>query len=188
MQNAQWKIWGAFAMSGLTVFSVLTMISCVESPEKEASAGLPTVKGDSVIAFNQRLVEVENQEIEDYIARYHWNMNKTQTGLRYMIYKQGSGPRPEKGITVGIRYAISLLNGDQVYQSDPARVYTFETGTGKVPSGLEEGVLLMNKGSRLKLIVPSHLALGLLGDLQKIPSRAVLVFDVELCEVSPPKK
>jgi FKBP-type peptidyl-prolyl cis-trans isomerase len=43
--------------------------------------------------------------------------------------------------------------------------------------------MLMRTGSRAKLIVPSHLAFGLLGDLKKIPEQAVLVYDIELVEV-----
>jgi len=38
----------------------------------------------------------------------------------------------------------------------------------------------MRQGDRAKLIVPSHLAFGLLGDLKKIPAGATLVYDIEI--------
>ncbi len=138
--------------------------------------------------LNHQLVGTEIQEIDDFMHRYHWDMNETQTGLRYMIYRHGTGPCAEPGSRVGIKYKVSLLNGDLVLIPDSTRIFTFELGKRNVTSGLEEGVMLMKKGSRAKLIVPSHLAFGLLGDMDKIPSRAVLVYDVELCEITFVKK
>jgi FKBP-type peptidyl-prolyl cis-trans isomerase len=111
-------------------------------------------------------------------------MKKTQTGLRYLIYKAGSGRVPQPGSKVAIRYRVNLLTGDQVYETGHSTIFTFELGKRDVISGLEEGVMLMNKGSSAKLIVPSHLAFGLLGDQEKIPTRAVLVYDVELIEIN----
>ena len=41
----------------------------------------------------------------------------------------------------------------------------------------------MKVGDKAKFIIPSHLAFGLLGDENKIPKRATLVYDVELIDV-----
>ena len=48
---------------------------------------------------------------------------------------------------------------------------------------LEEGILLLKEGDRAKFIIPSHLAFGLLGDMKKIPAKAVLVYDIELIKI-----
>jgi FKBP-type peptidyl-prolyl cis-trans isomerase FkpA len=144
--------------------------------------------GDSVVTFNNHVVKTEIQEIDDFIHRYHWEMEKTQTGLRYMIYQKGSGPEPKQGDSVTINYRINLLNGDPVVKSDNKTNFSFLLGKRDVVSGLEEGVMLMKRGSRAKLIVPSHLAFGLLGDMAKIPGRAVLVYDVELNAINQSKK
>jgi FKBP-type peptidyl-prolyl cis-trans isomerase len=143
---------------------------------------------DAVMEYNQKIVEAESQAMDDFIRRYHWNMQKTNTGLRYMIYQKGNGPEALDHSVVEIRYTLSLLNGDTLYRADNASTYSFETGKRSVISGLEEGVMLMNQGSRAKLIVPSHLAFGLLGDMEKVPTQAVLVYDVELCNITPVKK
>jgi FKBP-type peptidyl-prolyl cis-trans isomerase len=138
---------------------------------------------DSVAAYNQQVVRSEKQEIDDYTVRYHWNMASTPTGLRYMIYVKGKGGSPRQGDLVKVKYNIHLLNGDLVYTSDSDSLFSVAIGKGKVVSGLEEGIMLMNTGGKAKLIVPSHLAFGLLGDLEKIPARAALVIDVEVCEI-----
>jgi FKBP-type peptidyl-prolyl cis-trans isomerase len=41
----------------------------------------------------------------------------------------------------------------------------------------------MRKGEKAKFILPSHLAHGLVGDLQKIPPLSILVLDVELIDL-----
>lgn len=163
-------------------------ISCTEPPKNiQPVASLKSME-DSAVAFNHQIVQSEMQEIDDYILRYHWDMNKTQTGLRYMVYRTGNGASPKQGDIVEIRYKVNLLNGDLVYKSDSITPLNFEIGKRRVVSGLEEGILLMKKGDRAKLIVPSHLAFSLLGDMAKIPARAVLVCDVELCSIDHSKK
>ncbi len=163
-------------------------LSCNGPSDNRQTGAVRPASQDSVVAFNHGLVEAENQEINDFIARYHWKMNTTGTGLRYMIYRQGTGEQATPGSQAGIVYSVHLLNGDTVYSSPGGTVFSFEPGKRRVTSGLEEGVMLMSQGSRAKLILPSHLAFGLLGDMEKIPSRAVLVYDVELCTVGPVKK
>jgi len=104
-----------------------------------------------------------------------------------MIYKNGKGASPRKGDIACIKYSVSRINGDLVYRSDSITPFEFETGKAKVPNGLEEAVLLMKTGDHAKLIVPSHLAFGLLGDMDKIISRQILVYDLELCAFKPRK-
>jgi FKBP-type peptidyl-prolyl cis-trans isomerase len=41
----------------------------------------------------------------------------------------------------------------------------------------------MKKGVHAKLILPSHLAHGLLGDRDKIPPQSILYIDLELVEL-----
>jgi len=134
---------------------------------------------------NKHLTKTEDTEIRDFIKRYGWNMNETGTGLRYMIYSNADMTRnsPEKGSIVKINYSISLINGNLCYTSDSTGPKIFEIGKGHAESGLEEGLMLLNKGDKAKFIIPSHLAFGLQGDMNRIPKRATLVYDVELLDI-----
>jgi FKBP-type peptidyl-prolyl cis-trans isomerase FkpA len=164
------------------------MAGCHHEPKPVQSTNHIGMMDDTVVNYNRQLVTKEMQEIEDFIRRYRWQMNTTPTGLRFMIYKQGSGALAKTGEMVSINYSVRLISGDLVYQSDPLNPFSFETGRARVPNGLEEGVMLLKPGSRAKLIVPAHLAFGLLGDLDRIPQRATLVYDVERCITRPLKK
>jgi len=164
------------------------LTSCSGSEKRTTASTDQQSVEDSVVRFNHQIVKSESQEISDFILRYHWEMNETQTGLRYLVYKKGEGNRVEQGDVVAIKYKINLLNGDMVFRSDSISLVHIEVGARTVVSGLEEGLMLMKKGDRAKLIVPSHLAYGVLGDMAKIPARAVLVYDVEVCAIKRSKK
>jgi FKBP-type peptidyl-prolyl cis-trans isomerase len=53
-----------------------------------------------------------------------------------------------------------------------------------VESGLEEGILLLQEGDKARFIMPPHLAHGLIGDRDKIPARATIIYDLELVSLS----
>lgn len=146
-----------------------------------------SLTADTLVKFNKEIVKSEIQEIEDFIERYRWKMQTSPTGLRYLVSREGQGLMPVKGETVVLKYDLKLLNGRSLYNSEKSGLREFVIGTGSVENGLEEGVLLLRPGDHAKLIVPSHLAFGLLGDLKEIPERAVLVYDIELVAVKPQK-
>ena len=138
---------------------------------------------DSLVNYNRNVLLTEDQQIEDFISRYRWLMKNTGTGLRYLIYKNGQGEKAVKGKIAVIRFSLRLLNGNLCYSSDKDGLKEFKIGYGGVESGVEEGILLMRVGDRAKFIVPSHLAFGLLGDQNKIPQHATLVYDIELVKI-----
>lgn len=138
----------------------------------------------SLLEANQQLVNSEDEQIADFLSRYNWNMQKTESGLRYFIYHKGAGVRAENGVQVKISFNVRLLTGDLIYSSEKDGVNEFVIGKSTVESGLEEGILLMRVGDKAKLIIPSHLAFGLLGDQNRIPKRSTLVYDLELLDIN----
>ena len=158
------------------------MVSCGENTPNQNTIGKKEIE-ESLVEVNKKLVKSEDEQIKDFIDRYGWKMKKTGTGLRYMIYKSGSGPLATIGQVAKVNFTVRLLNGETCYSSDTKGPKEFQIGQGGVESGLEEGILLLKKGDRVKFIIPSHLAFGLLGDTDKIPAKAALVYDIELVEL-----
>ena len=138
---------------------------------------------ESLVKANKKLVKTEEEEINDFINRYQWKMTQTKSGLRYMIYKNGNGEKAIKGKIVKINYKVGLITGVNCYSSDETGPKSFIIGKGEVENGLDEGILLFKVGDKAKLIIPSPLAFGLVGDDKKIPKRATLIYDVELLEI-----
>jgi FKBP-type peptidyl-prolyl cis-trans isomerase FkpA len=111
-------------------------------------------------------------------------MQTSKTGLWYNIYVHGSGKPalPEKEAT--IKYNLYLLDGTLCYSSDELGVKKFRIGKGSVESGLDEGVSMLKVGDKARFILPPHLAFGLLGDEKKIPKRSIILYDVELINIT----
>lgn len=165
----------------LSIFTVVFFTSC--GPEKSEEKPDPEQYKENLLKVNETLAEIEDRQIEDYIARHGWQMQKSGTGLRYNIYIKTGGAQPVKKSKVVIAYSVSLLNGVECYNSDNDGLKQFEIGKAQVESGLEQGLCMMHKGEKAILIIPSHLAYGLAGDGNKIPKKATLVYNVELLEI-----
>ncbi len=154
--------------------------SCDDAPKNGRPPLTDSELEKPLIEANKKIIKTERQQIDDYVKRHGWKMNETGTGLLYQIYKAGDGEKAAAGKIARLEYTVSLLNGDQIYSSKELGAKTFRIGRGGVESGLEEGILLMRVGDRAKLILPSHLAFGLLGDQNKISTKTTLVYDLEL--------
>jgi len=106
-----------------------------------------------------------------------------KSGLRYMVRRPGTGPKPEVGQMVTIQYAGRFLDGtqfDSSYQSGIPQ--TFRIGVGEVIKGMDEGVLDMRKGEKRTLIVPYWLGYGAKGKPPAVGPKATLIFEVELVD------
>lgn len=164
----------------LLVFAFFICSCNNEKKETEKQNESKASSAESLVKANRYLVKNENEEIENYIRRHQWKMEETGSGLRYMIYKNGTGETAKKGQVVQLEYELLLITGDVISSSREEGPLVFTIGHGGVESGLEEAILLLKKGDQAKLVIPSHLAHGFLGDNQKIPPRATLIYDIKI--------
>ncbi len=164
------------------ILAILLMAACKESPRPATATSHIRLDNETLIDYNRSVVRTEEQEIANFLTRYGWDMKQTSTGLRYLIYRNGIGRKSSTGMMVRFRYTVKLLNGTIIYSSDSLGEKTFILGHGGVETGLEEGMLLLREGDRAKFIIPSYLAFGLLGDQDKVPPAASLVYDVDIIE------
>jgi FKBP-type peptidyl-prolyl cis-trans isomerase len=145
----------------------------------------------------------EPAKIQKYIADNKLKALKTDSGLYYVITKQGSGPLIAVGDTAVVNYAGRLLTGKmfdsnikeeavkgklpqiEMRQFKPIR---FAVGQDAVIQGWHQGFQLLNKGTKATIIIPSTLAYGEQGMQNTIPPNAPIVFDVEVIDVIHPAK
>lgn len=127
---------------------------------------------------------MENDEINAYIKAHNYNMQVTGTGLRYLFIKENpKEERVERGNIVKVNYKVSLLDGTVCYSSDKKGAKEFMVGSDYVEPGVHEGVQLMHLYDKAIFILPAHLAFGLIGDRDKIPPKAAVVYDVEVISI-----
>jgi FKBP-type peptidyl-prolyl cis-trans isomerase FkpA len=138
---------------------------------------------EALVGANRLLVQKDKEKIVSFIRQNNLALKETASGLWYGITRQGSGAKVQKNAHVTIKYRVSLLDGTKCYDSDSLGVKQFIVGKGGVESGLEEGVLMLNEGSKALFIMPPHLAHGLPGDGNRIPARSIIVYHIDLLKV-----
>jgi FKBP-type peptidyl-prolyl cis-trans isomerase len=108
----------------------------------------------------------------------------TESGLGYIMVKEGSGVQAEKGKTVSVHYTGKLTDGTKFDSSlDRNQPIEFVLGEGRVIKGWDEGISYLKVGGKATFIIPSNLAYGERGAGGVIPPNATLIFDVELVDV-----
>jgi FKBP-type peptidyl-prolyl cis-trans isomerase len=162
---------------------ILGLTACQNGEQAKPPKLDPKEVQDHLAKIHKQNIKVEDRQIDDYLERRGWKFNRTKSGLRYKIYKEGIGIKPQEGQRVKLEYTLNLIRGDVVYDSKKDGPKIFVVGEGDEPTGLHEVVQLMRVGSRAKVILPSYLAYGLIGDEHKIPPSATLFYDLYLVEV-----
>ena len=172
----------------ILVFSILCIMLCFATSCRHKATGVVTVQNsqakedeqfDPYIIGNQKILSLEQEEIDLVIKRHHWDMKTTGTGLNYEIIEQGSGACFAEGDSVSINYTISLLSGEQIYSSESEGIKTFRVNKSEEIPALHEIAQLVSPGAKVRMVVPSHLAYGAGGDGQKIKGREALIMNIE---------
>jgi FKBP-type peptidyl-prolyl cis-trans isomerase len=110
------------------------------------------------------------------------NVQVTDSGLQYIVLKQGNGQKPIENSRVKVHYHGTLLDGT-VFDSSVDKGVPYETQVTQVIKGWIEGLQLMNVGSKYKFFVPQELAYGATPRAGVIKPFMPLVFEVELLEI-----
>jgi FKBP-type peptidyl-prolyl cis-trans isomerase FkpA len=107
---------------------------------------------------------------------------KTKSGAIYQETKAGSGPSPGPTDTVKVHYKGTLLDG-KVFDSSIDRGEPIDFPLDGVIPCWTEGVGMMKKGGKARLVCPAELAYGDRGAAPDILPGSTLVFEVELLDI-----
>jgi FKBP-type peptidyl-prolyl cis-trans isomerase FklB len=106
----------------------------------------------------------------------------TESGLQYIVMKEGTGEKPTTTSKVRVHYHGTLIDGT-VFDSSVDRGEPAEFGVTQVIKGWTEGLQLMPVGSKYKFFIPQDLAYGFQQRGEKIKPFSALVFEVELLDI-----
>jgi len=168
----------------LLLAGLLFLGASCKNKEPEPAPIDPAQLKESLMRVNKTLAHEENMAIDRYIERRSLKMERTGTGLRYLVLNPGNGPKAATGMRATVNYRIELLDGTYCYSSDSLGPHVFKVDEDQIESGIHEGIKYLSKGGKAKFILPSHLAHGLLGDQDKIPAKSSVVYDIEVVELT----
>jgi FKBP-type peptidyl-prolyl cis-trans isomerase FkpA len=141
----------------------------------------------------------EPKSLAKYLEDNKITVKPTASGLYFIETKKGNGPKATAKDVVRVIYTGRLLDG-QVFDSndmeaakaagiyDERRPYQpADISLEQVIKGWQEALILMNAGSKARLIIPSEIGYGEQGSPPVIPPYSPLVFDIELISINPTK-
>jgi len=107
----------------------------------------------------------------------------TESGLQYLVRKEGKGDKPTAASNVKVHYHGTLIDGT-VFDSSVDRNEPASFSVNRVISGWTEGLQLMKVGAKYTFFIPQELAYGAFprqgGAIRPFD---VLIFEVELLEI-----
>lgn len=152
--------------------------------------------------------EAEEKVKEDELIKSNWpDAVEGADGVRHVILKPGQGKPPVTGATVKAAYSgtaplagksfVSTADEGKPYWGETPEPFEFVLGTTRVNPGLDAAVALMRKGEKRLLIVPAGQGYKTSGFYAKqrpgekrfvISPNTLLVYEVEVLDILPPKK
>jgi len=158
----------AFAVLIFTIiYSCNTMESDHYTPEREAA--------------------IISDYIKSLVAGGH-DVDTTQTGMFYVIRKEGEGEYAQAGDSIGMIYEGFFPESGYVFDSSD---FWYENGVWKfiylsneLIAGFDEAISYLNKGAEGTFLIPSDLAYGSTGNFNRtIPPYSPLVFNIKLVDI-----
>lgn len=151
-----------------------SVVSSSEEVKEDKDA--PYVEG------NKNIMRRENEEMQMFIRRYGWKMQRTPTGLYVEVLESGDGELFKENDRVAMAYKTFLLSGEQIYSSDSSGVKVFMVNRSEEIDALHEAAQMLRPGAKARLVIPSYLAYGVAGDGDRIQGLQPIVMEVRVLE------
>jgi len=165
----------------IVILSVTIAISCRSGNEKTNSKSLPG--RNEMVDMNRYLVQKDKERIESYADRRGLIMTESSSGLWYKIESEGEGKYFTDNDRIVMEYDCSLIDGTGCYSSEDLGPMEVILGRSEMEPGLNQALRMLKPGGKGIFILPPFLAFGLKGDGEKIPPRAVIVYEIHLARL-----
>lgn len=181
---------------GTLFFVFLLLVSCQNQPSISEKMVPKTFEDDDanydkwtsqLIANPLTQDQIDKNTIINYILDNKLDMKMTKSGLFYQLIEQGEGKLAKWGNYVTVHYSGYTLDGKE-FDSSYNRHQAFQFYIGNMIPGWNEGLQLLNAGSKVLFLISSKLAYGEKGHPAGIPPHTILAFEIHLLKIEDKKK
>ncbi len=143
---------------------------------------------------NERINKISGMSEEEYknymfneVKAKYPNAQLSPSGLVYIIEKEGEGPKATEGMKMSVHYRGTFRHDGKQFDAsyDRGQPMDFTYKVNRMIPGFEEGLGMVGKGGKAKLIIPYFQAYGKNGRPGAIPPYSDLVFDIEIMNIQP---
>ncbi|MDX5584084.1 MAG: FKBP-type peptidyl-prolyl cis-trans isomerase [Aureibaculum sp.] len=141
-------------------------------------------KAEAIKKVEEEFADVKNEGVEFLeVNSSKESVQTTESGLQYIVLKEGSGDKPSANSKVKVHYHGTSIDGS-VFDSSVDKGEPSEFFANQVIKGWTEGLQLMKVGSKFKFFIPQELAYGAFprqgGPIKPFET---LIFEVELLDI-----
>lgn len=195
-QSLPWMEKGNFIVQNIKVVRVIANKEAADSISKTYQ---PIVRANNykkaIESIEKELekesgqLKTDDQIIKDYLIKNNLNATKTKWGTYVVITTPGTGPMITKDDVAVVNYTGKTFK-DSTFDSNTEKSFNHvqpldvDMSAFRVMPGWIDGLMMMQKGSKGKIIIPSTLAYGTMGREPKIGPNENLVFDIEVLDVT----
>ena len=161
--------------AGVIGIAVL-LAGCAERAEPAVEA--PQM---NAVERNRMYLAQEREMLKEYIETHELvGIVRDGYGMYALSMVPGTGMTAGMGDEVIYQAMVYLLDDSGVGQYTD----TVELGYSQIDIGLHEAISGMKEGEKKLVLIPSFLARGLAGDLDKVPPQSPLRYDLRLIQVN----
>lgn len=140
-----------------------------------------------LVAEPRNLKEEQNNTIVNFAIDNNYAVQPTRSGLYYQILETGEGVNVKWGDYISAHYRGSFLDG-KVFDSSYKKGKPLQFYVGNTIDGWNEGLQQAKVGSKIRLLIPGHLAykeegLKINETRYLVPPNAILHFEIEVLEI-----
>lgn len=140
-----------------------------------------------IIEKKRQKMAKDLKKVADFVKNNYPNAQQTESGLYYIVLKEGSGKKPKKGDLIKAHYDLKIAGKNKKIADSRSTNKPLHAaiGVGRLIKAWDEAVLDMKVGERRIIIAPYFLAYGEQGRGKVIPPKSTLIFDLELLVINP---
>jgi FKBP-type peptidyl-prolyl cis-trans isomerase FkpA len=184
-----------FMDNGDFIYTNIKIINVYKDKEEADKVQRENMAKQEAIAKEKEAAQIliDDKILTDYLASNKITATKSPMGTFVQITKTGIGAKLDNSKFVKIKYKGKTLDGNifdtnmdgSKGHTDPLLVNLTNDKSlgGGVISGMTDALLMMQKGTKALMYIPSTLAYGTRGAGSEIPPNSNLIFEVEVLTV-----
>jgi len=137
---------------------------------------------NSIVTKQKRFEEAKKAAIAFQKTQGIDKAIKTDSGLRILTLKEGKGKKFSATTPTTIHYNMMLANGKSIQSTFGRDPFTFTLSKQPMIAGVNEAIVNMKEGGRVRLFIPYNLGYGERA-YGPFPEKSDLIFELEIVKV-----
>ncbi len=179
-----------FSIFQMMLFISLFIIACnsatntSDNPTKPKAFQFPDTEISKKLVKNYHTNPINQDQIDEnklieYAVTNNLDVTKTKTGLYHLITLKNKSANFTHNQPIAAHYRGKTLNGNE-FDSSYKRGQPLQFKVGQMIKGWNEALVMMNRGAKATLLIPSKLAYGTTGFPGFVGPNEPLIFEVEI--------